>query len=288
MQPVDCIVALDVGGSSVKSALVPAPDPAAIAVTTTPVDSRGDKNAILGTFKQVIQQHLQEVKRERCLGVGIGFPGPFDYPNGTALVRGVEKYEALYGVNLRAALRTDFGGRPLPLEFANDAACAILAETRYGTARHYTRVLGVALGTGMGSAFVVDGGLVTAGPGIPGNGYLYAQPFAGVAADDVFSTRGLVARLRRVGVAPNIPFAAERARAGDSVCKAIFEGFGHDLGMFLVPFAAAFGADALVVVGGIAHSSDLFGVALRKRLTIPVYTPSLGDKAGVIGASLLL
>lgn len=286
----ECIIALDVGGSSVKSAVVLAADRTNFVATTTPINSRGDKDTILNTLTQIIQRHLLEVQQRgwACLGIGIGFPGPFDYTNGVALIRGVKKYEAIYGVNIRDNLQNCFDGRALPMKFKNDAVCALIAEARYGEGKLHGRILGIVLGTGMGSAFLVRGEQVMTGRGIPSYGYLYAEPFAGSAADDVFSTRGLQARLCRATEETSIPLAAQRARAGDVNLLAIFAEFGRDLGTFLTPHATEFRADALILLGGIAHTGDLFAETLRQYLPIPCYKSSLGDKAGIIGASLLV
>jgi glucokinase len=101
--------------------------------------------------------HLSESHTPDLLGVAFGFPGPFDYEAGICLIEGVEKYGALYGVNIRDAIRTRLDLGDLPILFRNDAEAAVVGETRYGAGRNYPRVIGVTLGTGCGSAFLVDG-----------------------------------------------------------------------------------------------------------------------------------
>ena len=284
------VVSLDVGGSSVKSAAVDVADRTNIVVTTTPIDSCNDRDTILGTLEQIIQKHLGEITQRNalCLGIGVGFPGPFDYAGGTALVKGVEKYEALYGLNLQDELQTKLHGHKLPIKFQNDAVCALIAEARYGKGRLHERVLGIVLGTGMGSAFIVKGQQVMTGLGVPASGYLYAEPFADANADEVFSTRGLQTRLHDMNEDINIPTAAQRARAGNKQLSAVFAEFGRDLGTFLTPYATEFQADVLILLGGIAQTDDLFGEMLERRLSIPFYQGSLEDRAGVVGASLLI
>ena len=99
------VIALDVGGTSVKSAWV-APGGRVIGEPTiTPIDSSGEAESILGTFAQIISTHLGGAQTSDFLGVALGFPGPFDYAAGTCLIEGVEKYRAIYGVNMREALR---------------------------------------------------------------------------------------------------------------------------------------------------------------------------------------
>ncbi len=285
----NCIIALDVGGSSVKSALVAAADRTNITVTSTPINSRSDRHTILSTLRQTVQKHLLELTQRNalCLGIGVGFPGPCDYASGTVLVKGVEKYEALYGLNLRDELRTELNGHDLPIRFQNDAVCALVAEARYGKGKPCKRLLGIVLGTGTGSAFIVDGKQVVTGQGVPISGYLYAEPFAGTTADEMFSTRGLQARLSSVDKSISIQNAAQRARSGDKQLSDVFAEFGQDLGLFLTPYATGFQADALIVLGGIAQTGDLFGETLKRHLPVPFYQGSFQDKAGVLGASLL-
>ena len=92
----------------------------------------------------------------------------------------------------------------LPIFFRNDAEAAILGEARYGAGTRYQRLIGVTLGTGMGSAFVVDGVKVTQGPGVTRDGWLYHVPYHARPADDVFSTRGLLTRLRAINVSCDV------------------------------------------------------------------------------------
>jgi predicted NBD/HSP70 family sugar kinase len=283
------VIALDVGGTSIKSALV-APGGHVIGKPSiTHIDSSGAAHNILNTFAQIISTHLEESHTSDLLGVAIGFPGPFDYAAGICLIEGVEKYGAIYGVNMRDALsaRLDLGD--LPILFRNDAEAAVVGEARYGVGRDYRRLIGVTLGTGCGSAFVVDGIPVTSGPGVPPSGWLYPVLFRGLRADDVFSSRGLEARLRSIGAAErNAKAAAAAARAGDAASRQVFDGFGADLGSFLNPHAEAFAAEAVLVLGQIAGAIDLFGPPLRQALSVPALPGERGPEAALLGAADLL
>jgi glucokinase len=149
--------------------------------------------------------------------------------------------------------------------------------------------MGVTLGTGCGSAFLVDGMPVTSGPGVPPNGWLYPVLFRGLRADDVFSRRGLEARLRAAGIAErNVKDATVSARAGDSAARQVFEAFGADLGTFLNPFAVAFAAEAVLVLGRIAGAIDLFGPPLRQALSVSPLAGERGADAALLGAADLL
>ena len=283
------VIALDVGGTSVKSALV-APGGHVIGKPTiTPIDSSDEAESILRTFAQIISTHLVQAQTSNVIGVTLGFPGPFDYAAGICLIEGVEKYGAIYGVNMRDALRARLDLGDLPILFRNDAEAAVVGEARYGSGRDYRRVIGVTLGTGCGSAFLVDGVPVTSGPGVPPNGWLYPVLFRGLRADDAFSRRGLESRLWSAGVTErNVKDAAAAARAGDGVALRVFEAFGADLGTFLDSFAVTFAADAVLVLGRIAGAMDLFGPPLRRALSVAALPGERGPDAALLGTADLL
>ena len=283
------VIALDVGGTSVKSALVAPGGHISGNSSLTSIDSSGEAEDILGAFAKIIRAHLDECRASNLLGVVFGFPGPFDYAAGICLIEGVEKYGAIYGVNMRDALRTRLNLGDIPILFRNDAEAAVVGEARYGAGRDYHRLIGVTLGTGCGSAFLVDGVPVDSGPGVPPNGWLYPVLFRGLRADDIFSSRGLESRLRSAGVREhNVKAAAAVARAGDRAARQVFEAFGADLGSFLDPHAVAFAAEAVLVLGQIAGAMDLFGPPLLQTLSVPALPGEHGPDAALLGAADLL
>ena len=283
------VIALDVGGTSVKSALV-APGGHVIGEPAiTPIDSSGEAEGILRTFARIISTYLGQTQNSNIIGVVLGFPGPFDYAAGICLIEGVEKYAAIYRVNMRDALRARLDLGDLPILFRNDAEAAVVGEARYGRGRNYRRLIGVTLGTGCGSAFLVDGVPVTSGPGVPSSGWLYPVLFRGIRADDVFSSRGLQARLQGARVTErNVKDAAVAARAGDPGARQVFEEFGADLGSFLNSHAVAFAAEVVLVLGQIASAIDLFGPPLCQALSVPALPGELGPDAALLGVADLL
>jgi glucokinase len=283
------VIALDVGGTSVKSAWV-APGGRVIGEPViTPIDSSGNAESILGTFAHIIHTHHGQAQTSNVIGVALGFPGPFDYEAGICLIEGVEKYGAIYGVNIRDALRARLKLGQLAILFRNDAEAAVVGEARYGAGSNYRRLIGVTLGTGCGSAFLADGMPVISGLGVPPNGWLYPVLFRGIRADDVFSRRGLAARLRAAGITElKVIEAMGAARAGDVTARQVFEAFGADLGTFLNSFAVAFTAEAVLVLGRIASAIDLFGPRLRQALCVPALPGERGPAAALLGAADLL
>ena len=206
----DYVVALDVGGTSIKSGIVSNRGELVGDIRRTPIDSQGAADTILETFASIVQSHLLEQDGQSVLGVGVGFPGPFEYETGVSRIQGVAKYETIYNVNVGDSIRQRLAMPELPIRFRNDAEAAIVGEGVFGAGKPFSRVIGVTLGTGCGSAFLVNGRSVTTGAGVPPNGWLYPIPFQGQQADAVFSIRGLMGRLQSAGVyAPDIKTAAD-------------------------------------------------------------------------------
>ncbi|MBK9713941.1 MAG: ROK family protein [Kouleothrix sp.] len=281
-----CVIALDVGGTSIKSGVVCGGSVLG-APRQTALQEAGPARAILAVFGQVLWLHLRELGDRRLAGVALGFPAPFDYPRGVCLLR--HKFAALYGRDMRKALRAFLPDASVPVLFRNDAEAAIVGEARYGVGRRYRRLVGLTLGTGLGSAFLEAGRPVTDRADLPPRGELYAVPFHGTPADELFSIRGLTARLRAATPALNeIKPAADLARAGDPAARAAFAQFGADLGELLAPFARTFDAEAVLLLGGIANAADLFADAMRGRLAADVVAGELGPRAALLGAAALL
>ena len=164
------VIALDVGGSSIKSGLVESNDSIIGTTLLSPIDSSAPAQKIIGSLSEVIRTYLANVNREDLLGIAIGFPGPFDYENSICLIEGLCKFGSIYGVNVRDALTSELNLDDCPIVFRNDAEAAILGEAVYGAGRRFNRLIGITLGTGFGSCFVVDGSPVISGAGVPPDG----------------------------------------------------------------------------------------------------------------------
>ncbi|MBE2184239.1 MAG: ROK family protein [Anaerolineae bacterium] len=280
------VVALDIGGSSVKSALLSAGQPLAGEIRVQPLDSSASADHILEFLSLVIRFHLEQ--SATIQGIALGFPGPFDYAKGISLIEGVAKFDAIHGVNIGESLRRLLGKSELQLRFRNDAEAAIVGEAAYGAGRAYRRLLGITLGTGCGSAFIVDQQVVTTGAGVPPNGWLYPLLFCDQPADEIFSTRGLLARFQQYGLdATNVAAAVQAANANYPAAIESFRSFGDDLGAFLQPFVSDFRADGVLLLGGIARAYDLFAAQTRQRLSIPILRGNLNERAALLGAAAL-
>lgn len=279
------IIALDVGGSSVKSGIV-RKNLKIENIQSASLDSKGSAEHILGTFARIVQGYLEQYDSVR--GIGVGFPSPFDYVNGISLIQGVDKYETILNVDIGKAIRERVNQPELVVRFRNDAESALVGEAVYGAGKPYSRFIGLTLGTGMGSSFIKNGQRLESGKGIPEGGFLFPVKFRGEQADEWFSTRGLLARFEAIGKPFDSIADASKVAPTDDAIKQVFTEFGADMALFVQPFLEKFEAEALLITGGIANTYHLFGESLEKGVTVPVVRGSLGTEAALLGAADLI
>jgi glucokinase len=220
---------------------------------------------------------------------GVAAPGPFDYAAG--ICRTTHKLPGLYGVNLRRELGAalELTGRHA-VSFLNDAEAFILGEWWAGAARGHTRVVGITLGTGLGSAFLEHGRIVRSGTRVPADGALYRLAFRGAPVEEAISRGAL---LDRYGASSeegiDVQQIAARGRAGEGRARLAFRELAADLAEFLVPSLEAFAPTCLVVGGSIARAWELLEPALEQRLTalrpLVVARAARIDDAPLLGAA---
>ncbi len=278
------IVVYDIGGSHVSAALCFQDHRLGpIETASHPEEQTADAFVeVLYSLALKASPDLRDV-----LGAELAMPGPFDYAAGVSWMR--HKLPYLYGISLREALARRLGWQPDRVRFLNDAASHLLGEIGAGAARGVDRAVIITLGTGIGSAFAVDGRVQVDGPGVPPGGEIWNQPYQGRIVEDFISTRAIQQAYRqRTGLERDVATIA--AAAKDDVAAAeVFSEFGRQLGLALRSLFSAFAPDVVVLGGGIARSADLFLPAAQlqlKGLPMELRISALGDHAPLVGAGV--
>src|SRR5688572_14405013 len=176
---------IDIGGSHITAGEVDLKNKKVIqsSVVRQMVDRHAPATDILGIWANTINGLLQQNQPETAT-VGFAMPGPFDYPNGICLIKGFDKYEALYGMNIKNELSVRTGVPAEQISFRNDADAFLEGEVFGGAGQGYRKALGLTLGTGLGSCLYVDGEITNAG--------LNVLPFKHEIAEEYLSTRWFV------------------------------------------------------------------------------------------------
>ncbi len=279
------VLAFDVGGSHVAAAVCCGEDFRLGPVFSAPHSAMQTSNAFVDLL------HDLGVKAGACCdgttAAMLAVPGPFDLKAGVSLMR--HKLPYLYGFDLRQALAARFGWSPSQVRFLNDADAYLLGEIGAGAARGFRRAVGLTLGTGIGSAFAVDGCLVTGGPGVPLGGEIWNLPYQGGIVEDFVSARAIAGNYeRRTGRKREVVDLAADV-SSDPAAEQAFQKFGQHLGEAIRTLLAGFHAEVIVLGGGISRSAQLFLPAVQAQLgdsPTQLRVSELKDKAALVGCGV--
>ena len=278
---------LEIGGTHAVGAIVDTEDWSIHARSRVHVDAGATADAILDAFAAAGLPAARVADRDARWGVAM--PDPFDYGAGIAHFRDVGKYEALDGVDVGAGLSQRLGADVLV--FCNDADAFALGEWVRGQATGHRRCVGITLGTGLGSGWIVDGHIVTDEPGVPPLGRARTIALDGVSLEELVSTRGIRRRFADAGgdAVLDVKEICELARAGDLAAAEAIEAAFTDLGRGLRGPLREFRADIVVIGGSMARSWDLFATPFEHGLAWPGHPPvrvaASGEDAGLRGAA---
>jgi glucokinase len=278
------VLGVDIGGSHITAAIVDLDKGTLIkdSIKRNEVNSRSDKETILTAWCKVIRSANGGSLKDDTK-IGIAMPGPFDYKNGISLIKDQDKFNSLFGLNIKQELAERLNIPASNIKFVNDAASFMYGEANYGAAKGFNNALGITLGTGLGSATAING--------VAKDAELWNSKFLGGIAEDYLSTRWFLKKYkdlagkevdgvkRLAGMVKTDPFA-----------KQIFNEFGRALGHFLADFIKNTGSEVVVLGGNISKSFDLFGPPLIENLKAfhldtAIKITKLNEHAQLIGAA---
>lgn len=198
---------------------------------------------------------------------GVAMPGPFDYRRGIGNFAGVGKFAALAGCDVGAALSTGIG-QDVHIRFSNDADAFAVGEWLACTEPRPRRLVGITLGTGVGTGFVDAGRAVTDGDTVPPEGSAYRLQIDGRPLEDTASSRAVLAAFNqgRAGKVASVSELTRLAYRGHRDALDIFQHAWRAAAFALAPYIRAFGTEQIVVGGSIAGSWDLVRPALLDGL----------------------
>ena len=275
---------LDIGGTHVTGAHI-SDDPWRLTGSPTRVDIDGHAAAA------EILDGMASAARDSGPAPrwAVAMPDPFDYERGIGRFHGVGKFESLDGVDVRSELAQRLGRDSDELHFCNDADAFTVGEWLVGSARGATRVVGLTLGTGVGSGWIDRGHVVD--PGVPPGGRAHQLFVDGAALEDSMSRRAI----RRAyadatgDVDADVREIADRARAAETAAQAVLAHALRSLGRALAAPIHDFGADLVVVGGSMSASWELFEGWFREgageSAVPPVRVAADSDTAPLFGAA---
>nr|WP_281179471.1 ROK family protein [Streptomyces megasporus] len=298
------VVALDVGGTGMKAALVGA-DHALLHEARRPTGRDDGPNAVVDNvlaFAAELWETGVERFGARPAAVGLAVPGIVDETEGRAV------YSANLGwrdVPLRESLAKRLNAPAASIAVGHDVRAGGLAEGRIGAGAGVDRFLFVALGTGIAGAIGIDGRVEPGAHGGAGEiGHVTVRPDGPACGCGRYGCLELFASAAAVGRAwaeagggpgATAADAAAAVEAGDPRAVTVWREAVDALAEGLVTALTLLDPRVLIIGGGLAEAGGtLFAPlreAVRDRVTfqhLPTIVPAaLGDAAGCLGAGLL-
>ena len=255
-----CFLLLDVGGTFVKSVvatlggeLLPNTE------TSVPINSDGTREEIEQSFATVVAngKAIAEYNGYVLAGVGIAFPGPFDYNTGISYM--THKFAALEKLSVKEFFHSlPEIGADMPVVFMHDVTAAVLGELNFGAAQGYNNVAIVTLGTGLGFSHTANGEIQYSAMGSPSVS-IYNRPYREGVLEDYASKRGFLrayAEVRGEANPENLTVAMIGGMCGEGNADALkaFENVGDILATELKPLLAELNIECLLFGGQISRS----------------------------------
>ncbi|MCX4859281.1 ROK family protein [Streptomyces canus] len=296
------VIALDVGGTGMKAALVGAGGELLHQARRATGRDRGPDAVVDGIldFAAELRAYGIEHHGAPALAAGVAVPGIVDEE------RGIAAYSANLGwrdLPLRGLLTDRLGGVPVAL--GHDVRTGGLAEGRIGAGKGADRFLFVPLGTGIAGAIGIAGRVESGAHGFAGEiGHIVVRP-GGTPCP--CGQRGCLERYASAAAVSEAwasvtgnpeADAADCAKAvdgGDPKAREVWQHAVDALADGLVTALTLLDPRTLIIGGGLAEAGQTLFTPLREavrcRVTfqkLPTIVPAaLGDTAGCLGAGLL-
>jgi len=219
-----------------------------------------------GTEQRVIEEVIGAVEQvfdPGVAGIGVGVPSVVDVEKG--IVYDVQNIPSWKEVPVKEILEKRFGR---PVYINNDANCFAVGEKYFGKGVKYRHLVGLIVGTGLGSGIIL-------------NGRLYSGPNCGAGEFGMIPYKDSILEHYASGQYFPRTYGARgeevhsRAQRGELEALAIFERFGAHLGDALMIIMLAVDPEAIILGGSVSRDFPFFEGAMRERMKIFPYHKTL-------------
>lgn len=246
------ILACDIGGTHITSAIISCDNWSILpeTITRTNVNSLEKAKSIFLTWADTIK-HSLALYPYTIEQIGIAMPGPFDYEHGIALMRGQNKYDDLYGLNITQGLYNALGSTSFDIRYINDAAAFLQGEVFALGRDQEMRILGITLGTGLGSAVWNRGQKAY-------DADLWNIPYKAAIFEEYLVTRWFTKRFQEItkSTEPGLKEIIEHHQHTAAFQHLMSEYRGH-LFQFLTYFSEKHQCKTYIIGGNIAKAWDI-------------------------------
>lgn len=308
-------IGIDVGGTNIASGLVNDKGEV-LKRDKRPTEATKGSEYVIKNIVEAVNNLAKEVGIENIKGIGLGIPGYVD-PD-----EGISRFSVNLGwenIPVVIKLKENFSQTPIFME--NDVRVAALGEKYFGAGRGFNNLIMITLGTGVGSAIIINGELYRGATGSAGEiGHttvfkdgllcrcgnrgcleLYASATGIVKkANDYIKEGNFTIMMEMIGhdlSKITARLVSEACGKGDKLAMMVMEEAAEVLAVGIVNCVNIIDPEIVIIGGGVSLAGEkLFtplNEAVRKRLTsnigqkIKIVPAKWGDEGGMIGAAVL-
>lgn len=290
------LVGLDVGGTKIIAALIK--NNKIEKRIKIPTESKKGKKIVLKN----IEEAVREVWRKNVKAIGVSFAGQIDQEKGI-VVFSPNFSKDFKNVKIKKFLERKF---KKPVKVENDTNCFALAESLLGAGKNHKYVVGMTLGTGIGSGMVFEGKIFHGQDGIAGewghtsiveNGLTCSCKQVGHL--EIYASGSAMVKLYKkfTGQQKDTFYIEKQALKGNKHAKHVFRIMSESLGVGIANIINALNPSIVIIGGGLVRVKILWQPAIkiaRKKVVYPtlkktkIVKSRLGDDAGLLGATLII
>jgi glucokinase len=305
------IIGIDLGGTRIKIGIIADGQVQELAITQ--VTSKNGLLTYLPFLKSSICQLKERTKRTDIRGIGIAFPGLVDTEKDLVIATS-KKYDNAPALDLVKWAEQELG---LKLKIENDARLACMGEWKYGAGKQSANMVMCTLGTGVGSAAIIDGKMLFGKhfqAGVLGGHFIIdfentenqcscgnygcVEATASTWVIEQLAVKHPLYSKSKLNKREKIDFAAvfELSALGDELSTLLRDHCMNAWAVGIINLIHAYDPEVVVIGGGIMHSKDIilphFKQVIAQRAWCPsgipdIRTADYPDTAALLGTALL-
>lgn len=306
------VLACDLGGTRLKIGLVRQAQ--VLAQALKPAKSQQGLRPQLPMLKAVWLRLLekQNISLANCGGISVAFPSLVDTGSGRVLAE-YGKFTDAPHIDLRSWALKELG---LPLAIENDARMALIGEWRAGAGRGVDNLAMITLGTGLGTAAIIEGNVLRGKHGQSGVlcghstvryggracncgniGCAEAEASTAFLLEMASGLRDFEHSSMRNATTLDYELIFKHSASGDECAVALRDHSIQVWSALAVNLIHAYDPEMLILGGGIMASADVILPAVASYVSrhahttwgkVRVVASQLGDLAGLVAAEWLV
>jgi len=271
-------IGIDLGGTNLRGGIVH--ENALQKIISRRINAKGSTQEVLEELFSITDQLINK----SVTSIGIGVPGLVNAEKG--IIYDVVYIPSWKEVPLQKWMEDRY---QIPVFVDNDANCFALGEYYFGKGKRYDSLIGLTIGTGLGSGIIINKKLYTGKNGGAGEfgmidylDHCYEYYASGQFFQNIYQTDGEV--------------VFKDAKRGDATAIKMYKEMGSHLGKFIKMILYSLDVELIIIGGSVRQAWPWFNESMWEQIQTFAYQKSLQhfqmeiselENAGILGAAAL-